>query len=117
MENLDIEQIKNETRDALDGDTELDYITEELVRAAIANATNADESTPEGTDPGVNYTIYGNNVFRFGGITYWSANTNEAGRGEACGGYSFQSRNIESYGYDGTCDNGQTRYWMEKKPW
>jgi hypothetical protein len=107
------EEVKRLMRETLGPDVNLDYITDELLADQQQNAQRADDS-PEFAELGPEYTIYGNNVTQWGGVTYWYADNRNADRSQACGSYQFYSDKIKRYGYDSSCPNGKTLYWLSK---
>ncbi len=102
---VNLDEVKNATRQKLGDDASLDYITEELVQAAIANAESVDENNGEAAPQwGKNY---GNSVFESGGVTYWQASSRPSpSKSEGCGSNYYQSRYITSTDWVGSCPNG-----------
>jgi hypothetical protein len=111
---VNIEKIREITRESMSGEADLSYITEDLVENMKTEAKEAEWPGSVSSGVGAKYTTYGNSLWDDGAFVRWYADSGSTDRSGACGSWTYQ--NVSSkvkYGSDGQCDNGAWRYWIE----
>lgn len=110
---MDADGIRRAMRQKLGDGVPLGHVTAERLAVLRREAVDADRLDAfAGLEPA--FTFYGSNVTEWGPTVYWEAATAGADRDGACGDTVFQSNNVKSYGGDGSCANGKSRFWLSK---